>query len=51
MDQPIFVLDSLILGGAGFMHSAINNFLQKTALNDGSYKTASRLPKLWPWHP
>ena len=52
MDQPIILTTSLILGDAGFVYSAILNPLQKTALNGGkSLKTASRLPKLWPWHP
>ena len=47
MDQPIIVANSLILGGTGFMYSAIPNPLQKTALSNGeSYKTDSRLPKL-----
>ena len=46
--QPMIVATSLILGGAGFVYSAIPSPLQKTALSDGkSYKTASRLPKLW----
>ena len=35
MDQPIIVATSLILGGAGFMYSAIPNPLQKTALSNG----------------
>ena len=50
MHQPIIVTTSLILGGAVFIFSAIPNPLQQTELNSGkSYKTASRLPKLWPW--
>ena len=52
MDQPIIVATSLILGSAGFMYLAILNPLQKTVPNGGeSHKTASRLPKLWSWHP
>ena len=53
MDQPIVVAAFLILlGVAGFMWSAIPNTLQKIALsNSESHKTASRLLKLWAWHP
>ena len=48
MNQPIIAATFLILGGAGFVYSAIPNPLHQTALNGGkSYKTASRLPKLW----
>ena len=47
MNQPIIDATSLILGGAGFVYSAIPNPLQKTALNGSkSHKTAYRLPKL-----
>ena len=47
IDQPILIITSSILGGAGFMSSEIPNPLQKTALNGGkSHKTASRQPKL-----
>ena len=52
MDQPTIFATSLILGGAGFMYSAIPYLLEQTVLNGGkSHKTASRLPKLYPWHP
>ena len=52
MDQPIIVTIPLILGGTGFVYLAIPNPPQKTELiNRKSHKTASRLPKLWPWHP
>ena len=52
MNQPIVVATFLILGGAGFLYLAIPNPLQQIALNSGeSHKTASKLPKLWPWHP
>ena len=52
IDQPIIVKTSLSLGGEDFVYLVIPNPMQKTALSDGeSHKTASRLPKLWPWHP
>ena len=51
MDQPTIVTTVLILGAAGFVYLAIPNLLKKTELNGGkSHKTASGLPKLWPWH-
>ena len=47
MNQSIILATSLILGGAGFVYSAIPNTLPKTALHSvKSHKTASRLPKL-----
>ena len=52
IDQAIIVIISLILGGAGFMYSAIPNPLRQTTLNGGeSHKTAHKLPKLWSLYP
>ena len=48
INQTNVVAIYLILGGAGFVCSAILNPLKQITLNGGkSHKTASRLPKLY----